>query len=153
MPKKVHLADMLEPMQAMLKSGGTVNFNTNGTSMLPMLHNKGDRVILKQADEPLKKYDLPLYQRADGAFVLHRVVKAEGTTYTMCGDNQYILEKGVDHSQIIGVVTQFVRKGKTISVDNKLYIIYSRIWVFTRPLRAVYIKLRSLFYHLRKSDN
>ncbi len=136
--KQVHLSDLYEVMAEKLDQGGTVNFNPKGTSMLPMLHNNGDRVVIKKATEPLKKYALPLYRRADGAFVLHRVVKRSvDGTYTMCGDNQWHLEKGISHSQIVGVVTAFERGGKTYSTDNKLYCLYCRFWVGIRPIRRL----------------
>lgn len=140
MIKEVRLAELYPVMKEMLDSGGTVNFNPHGTSMLPMLHDDGDRVILKKPDGELKKYDLPLYRRTDGTFVLHRVVRRpENGVYTMCGDNQWVLEKGITHDQIIGVVIGFERKGKKISAENKLYKLYARVWVAIMPLRHLVI--------------
>lgn len=140
MIKEVRLAELYPVMKEMLDSGGTANFNPHGTSMLPMLHDDGDRVILKKPRGELKKYDLPLYRRTDGAFVLHRVVRRpENGVYTMCGDNQWALEKGIKHSQIIGVVIEFERKGKKISTENKLYKLYARVWVAIMPLRHLVI--------------
>lgn len=131
---------MYEAMEDMLKAGGEVNFNTRGTSMLPMLHQDGDRVIIIKPKGTLKKYDIPLYRRADGSFVLHRIVRApKGEVYDICGDNQWDIEKGVKHSQVIGVVTDFYRNGRKISCKNKLYKMYSIIWVSIMPLRKVII--------------
>ena len=140
MIKEVRLAELYPVMKEMLDSGGTVNFNPHGTSMLPMLHDDGDRVILKKPEGELKKYDLPLYRRDDGAFVLHRVVKKpENGVYTMCGDNQWVLEKGIRHDQIIGIVIAFDRCGKHISAQSKAYRLYARVWVAIRPLRRLVI--------------
>ena len=140
MIKEVRLAELYPVMKERLDSGGTANFNPHGTSMLPMLHDDGDRIVLKKPDGRLKKYDLPLYRRDNGAFVLHRVVRRpENGVYTMCGDNQWVLEKGVRHDQIIGVVVEFERKGKKISVDNGLYKLYTRVWVAIMPLRHLFI--------------
>ena len=140
MIKEVRLAELYPVMKEMLDSGGTVNFNPHGTSMLPMLHDDGDRVVLKKPEGELKKYDLPLYRRENGAFVLHRVVKKpQNGIYTMCGDNQGALELGIKHDQIIGVVVEFERKGKKISAENKLYKLYTRVWVAIMPLRHLVI--------------
>lgn len=137
---QVHLAELYPVMKEMLESGGTVNFNPHGVSMLPMLHDNGDRVTIKKPIGLLKKYDLPLYQREDGSFVLHRIVKKPvNGTYTMCGDNQWVLEKGVKHEQLRGVVVAFERNGKKISADNKLYKLYARVWVAIMPLRHLFI--------------
>ena len=137
---QVHLAELYPVMKEMLDNGGTVNFNPHGVSMLPMLHDDGDRVTIKQPTGMLKKYDLPLYQRSDGSFVLHRIVrKPVNGTYTMCGDNQWVLEQGITHEQIRGVVVAFERKGKKISADNRLYKLYTRVWVAIMPLRHLFI--------------
>lgn len=133
------LSEIYDVMKEMLENGGTVDFNPRGTSMLPTLRNDGDRVILKKFDK-LKKYDLPLYLRDDGQFVLHRVhkVNADGT-YNMCGDNQWHIEKNVRPDQIIGTVIKINRKGKVFSTNNPVYKIYVVIWVTIRPLRHIVI--------------
>lgn len=138
--KQVHIADLYEVMAEKLALGGTVQFNPRGTSMLPMLHNEGDMVELKGITEPLKKYDLPLYRRDDGAFVLHRVVrKPSDGTYTMCGDNQWQLEKGIRHNQLVGVVVSFNRSGKRYKATSPAYKLYCRVWVAIMPLRHLFI--------------
>ncbi len=136
--KQVRLNEIYGVMKEMLESGGTVNFNPKGTSMLPTIHNDGDRVVIKKAVDPLKKYDLPLYIRDDGQFVLHRVVgvNADGS-YNMCGDNQWHIEKGIRHDQLVGLVTEIHRGKRTFSADSKLYRAYVKVWVNIMPLRHI----------------
>ena len=137
--KSVTLSDVYDVMMEMLNSGGTVNFNPRGTSMLPTLHNDGDRVVLKKFDT-LKKYDLPLYLRDDGQFVLHRVHKVNSDgTYNMCGDNQWHLEKGVRPDQIIGTVVSIQRGNKVIKTSILLYRCYVVLWVKSRVLRRIVV--------------
>lgn len=136
MDKQVKLSDIYDVMVEMLESGGTVNFNPNGTSMLPTIMNHGDRVIIKKPNRKLKKYELPLYRRDDGNFVLHRVVRVYDDSYGMCGDNQWTIENGITDKHIVGLVTTIYRKGKAIDVEkNKLYKFYVRIWVNIMPIR------------------
>ncbi len=126
-------------MAEMLESGGSVNFNPKGTSMLPTIHNDGDRVVIVSCKQALKKYDLPLYIRDDGQFVLHRIVKVNRDgTYNMCGDNQWRVEKNVRHDQLVGVVTQINRGGRQFSADNGLYKAYVRLWVNIMPIRHIF---------------
>lgn len=140
MSKSVTLSQIYDIMVEMLDSGGTVNFNPNGTSMLPTISNHGDRVVLKKPEGRLKKYQLPLYRRKDGQFVLHRVVRVYDDSYGMCGDNQWHIEKGVKDSQIVGLVTQINRKGKIIDVEKSLfYKAYVVFWVNIMPLRHLFI--------------
>ena len=105
-----------------------------GISMLPMLRQGIDNVILSPVPEKLKKYDLPLYRRSNGQFVLHRIVEA-GDTYTCVGDNQFVLEPGLRHEQMIALVTAFTRGDKLISVTDFRYRVYCVFWHYTRPLR------------------
>ena len=117
-----------------LEVGGKVRFSPRGISMLPMLRQGIDTVTLSPVPERLKKYDLPLYRRDDGTYILHRIVRA-GKTYTCIGDNQFVYEPGVRHDQMIAVVTSFSRNGREIPVRNSLYRFYCRIWHYSRPVR------------------
>lgn len=141
--KKVRLSQMLPAMEETLAAGGTVKLPITGTSMLPLLVAGRDTVILKKADLPLKLFDLPLYRRKDGAFVLHRVVAVEKDgTYTMCGDNQWVKEPGISGEQIIGVVEAVERKGKLLPVQSFRYRAYVRFWHTLLPVRKYLVKLR-----------
>lgn len=117
-----------------LAEGKNVRFSPRGVSMLPMLRQGIDSVVISPLPEKLKKYDLPLYQRRNGQYVLHRIVEA-GDTYTCIGDNQFVVEKGLAHEQMIGVVTRFYRDKKMIPVDNIWYRSYCRYWHYSRRLR------------------
>lgn len=136
---------MLETLEA----GREVTFSPRGTSMLPMLCEGRDRVTLSKPSGALKKYDIALYQRRDGRYVLHRVV-CVGETYTMIGDNQFIFEKGILEDQIIGVCTSFVRKGKKTDVTNKRYRLYVILWHYSRFPRRILYAIRSRLARLWK---
>lgn len=123
-------------MQEILQSGGTVELTVSGNSMWPMLRHRVSRVRLACV-EVLRKGDLPLYQRTDGKFILHRVVAVKDDTYICCGDNQWCVEPDLTKDQMIAVVTHFARKYKWVSVDNGVYRLYWRFWVAVRPLRRL----------------
>ena len=104
--RMMHLDDMMPLFKELLAEGKTVTFGPKGTSMMPMIRQNIDTVVLAPLPKKLKKLDLPLYQRDNGQYVLHRIV-AVGDTYTCCGDNQFAYEHGVRPDQMIGVVTGF----------------------------------------------
>lgn len=131
------MEQLLPIIEEQLRNGQSVRFTTNGTSMMPMLRDGRDQVLLSPLPERLKKYDLPLYRRESGQFVLHRIV-AVGETYTCVGDNQFDLELGLCHEQMIGVVTEFTRKGKTYTVNDLSYRLYCRFWHYSRFPRRVF---------------
>lgn len=130
------MAELYPIMDEVLKNGGEVTFTPSGISMMPMLHNRTDEVVLESPRFPLKKYDLPLYRRDNGVFILHRVVDVSPDgTYVMSGDNQWQREYGIRDDNIIGVVKSFKRNGKKYSCTDKSYMRYCRFWDFIYPLR------------------
>ena len=142
--------DLLMPLiKERLAVGQSVRFGPKGTSMLPMLRQGIDNVVLSPLPGKLKKYDLPLYQRENGQYVLHRIVKA-GDTYTCIGDNQYVLEHGVRHDQMIGVVTAFYRGEKRWKVNCAAYWLYCRFWHISRTPRHYWYRLKAKIRGLLK---
>lgn len=135
--RNVRFEELMPLIRERIAAGESVRFSPNGISMLPMLRPGVDSVVLSPLPEKLKKYDLPFYQREDGTFVLHRVVAA-GDKYTCVGDNQFRLEPGLDHAQMIGLVTAFTKNGREHSVDELGYRIYCRIWYYSRPVRFLW---------------
>lgn len=128
------LDNLMPLIRERLEAGQKIKFNPRGISMLPMLRQGIDSVTLSPLPEKLKKYDLPLYQRDDGKYILHRVV-AVGEGYTCCGDNQFSYEHGLRHEQMIALVTGFSRGDKQHSVDEFGYKLYCRFWHYSRPVR------------------
>jgi hypothetical protein len=127
-------SELLPLIREQISSGGSVRISPRGTSMLPMLRQGMDTVVLSPVPEKLKKYDIPFYRRDNGQFVLHRIVSV-GETYTCVGDNQFQLEPGIRRDQVIAVVTAFTRNGREIPVTNFGYRCYCRFWHHSRPLR------------------
>ena len=118
-----------------LSSGGDVVLTVTGHSMEPMLHDRVSRVRLT-APRTLKRGDLPLYRRADGTYVLHRITAVDADSVTCCGDAQWILERGIPRASILAVTEAFDRhSGRWVSADSALYGAYWRVWLALRPLR------------------
>ena len=63
-----------------------------GVSMLPLLREGRDVMIIERFDDRLKKYDVPLYRRGE-AYVLHRIIKVKPDGYDIIGDNCVSIER------------------------------------------------------------
>lgn len=61
--KEVGLDDVMQIIAEKLEAGGSVTFNPKGTSMLPMLRDGDDTVVLSKPKGRLHLFDLPLYRR------------------------------------------------------------------------------------------
>lgn len=138
---EVQMQDLMPVFQETLAQGKTVRFSPRGVSMLPMLRQGKDTVTLSPVSGKLKKHDIPLYRRDDGAYILHRII-AVGNTYTCIGDHQYVYEPGVRDDQIIGVVTSFTRGKREYSVTNFWYRLYVRLWCGTVTIRKKLIRAK-----------
>lgn len=139
---KVQLDELWPIMAEQIAAGGSVRFSPKGTSMLPMLRQNIDSVVLVKADRRLNKYDLPLYRRENGQFVLHRVVGVKEDSYTMCGDNQYLYEHGIKEEQILAIMDGFYRGDTYVSSTDKKYRSYCKRQVAKQYIRGVLLKIR-----------
>lgn len=147
LPKEVRLDDVMPDIKERLAKGQSVRLYPKGISMLPMLRQGIDSVVLSSVHGKLKKYDLPLYQRPDGQYVLHRIVGfGQNYTYVCIGDNQFQYEKGVRHRRVIAVVTGYYRDEEYRSVKSFRYKCYCRFWHWTRRPRHFF---RWLYYGIR----
>ena len=148
--KEFHLADAIGVIEEVLASGGEFNMFPKGTSMLPLIVQGRDSIVLKRDFVNIaKKHDIAFYRRENGQFVLHRVMKkcADGT-FVMCGDNQTVLEKNIPKSAVIGVVSAIVRNGKNVKLDGFAYSAYVFIWTkmfIRKPIKLFVRACRKLF--------
>ena len=120
-------------LEALLERDGRLVYKTKGISMLPMLHQDRDLVILRVPSARLQKYDVALYKRGT-SYVLHRVIDVKEGYYLIRGDNTYGIER-VPEENVIGVLTRFQRKGKQHTVSEPGYRRYARFWNAIYPLR------------------
>lgn len=143
--EQTQLEQLIPLMQEKLAQGNTVRLQPSGISMLPMLRQGVDSVIISPLPHKLNKYDLPLYRRDNGQYVLHRIIKT-GETFTCMGDNQFGKETGIRQDQMIGLVTTFFKNERRISVTNIGYQIYCRFWHHTRCIRRIWRKIIRCLY-------
>ncbi len=117
---------------------------TVGTSMYPMLRDRCDRiVVIPVGEKVLKKYDLPLYRRPDGKYVLHRIIGVRDDLYVIRGDNTYVKEY-VPKDWILGYVSEFYRKDRHVLASSRRYLVYAVFWNLIYPVRWGFVKTRSL---------
>lgn len=140
-PAQIPLSDLMPLIQERIAHGQSVRFYPQGISMLPMLRPGIDSVELSAPPARLKRFDLPLYQRKDGTYVLHRIVKVK-ETYCCAGDNQLSIEESLEHEQVIALVTAFYREDRRYSVRRPTYRLYCHFWPFYRRLRRLRFRIK-----------
>ena len=126
-----------------LETHGTLTYANVGVSMLPLLRPGRDLFIVeKKKPGRCSAGDVVLYRRPPDQYVLHRVISVRGEDYVILGDNSLYREYGITDADIIGVMTGYVRGGKTHSVTETGYRVYSWLWTKTARLRIFLKKTR-----------
>ncbi len=136
---QVALKELWPIMKEQIEDGKKVRFGPKGTSMMPLIRQGVDTVVLEKAPPKLKKYDLPLYLRENGQFVLHRIVGENKDGYICCGDNQCEREYGIKDSQILALATGIYKGEEFMPFTDKNYLSYCKKHVFKRRCYYFYL--------------
>ena len=129
-----------------LQKNGKIIHTNVGVSMMPLLRQNRDVMIIERPTGRLKKYDVPLYKDAKGRYILHRILKVKKDSYVICGDHCTRREYGITDEQIIGVLTGVIRDGKTIGMTDFSYKLYYHLWCDFFYIRVAIIRLKA-FWH------
>ncbi len=133
------LAECEPLLRSTLAKGGAFRFIPRGTSMLPTIVGGRDMVELSPLPERLRKFQIVLYKRDNGAFVLHRIVRIKGDTFTMRGDHQYVNEPGIRREQLLGIVTRVTTPaGRILEMETAGARARAALWVHTAFFRRVW---------------
>jgi len=109
----LHMNEMVGLIEEVISTDGEFRLYPKGTSMLPLIRQGKDSVILVKPSL-LSNKDIVLYKRANGQFVLHRIIQINGDDLILCGDNQSDLENGIKTSDVIAKV-------KAVYIDETRY--------------------------------
>lgn len=139
---KASVEELLPVLKETVNAGGSFPFKPSGNSMKPFIRPGADSVRVVKADT-VKKYDIVLYRRDSGQFVLHRVMDISPEGFVMCGDNQWKPEPGITGDMILAKVSEICRKGRTVRCSSGMYMACVRVWCGLFILRKPYIKLKS----------
>ena len=127
-------------IEDVLKEKGVYIGPTVGVSMLPMLKNRRDTIVVELKKERLKRLDVALYKRGE-TYILHRVLKAVDGGYIIRGDNCYA-DENVPEDAVIGVLREFFRKDKHILCTDKKYIRYAEKRIKTYKFRRFFVQVK-----------
>ncbi len=124
-----------------IKKSGRIIYTNVGDSMMPYIKRGRDVLVISEVNGRLNKYDVPLYKRDSGQYVLHRILKVRENDYVICGDNRWNKEYGITDRHIIGILTGVIRDGQEIPVTSRKYRIYVHLWCDLFPVRAFILRV------------
>ena len=126
-----------------LDSGKDIKLTVTVYSMYPLLRDDTDNVIIEKSDS-FRKYDVVLYKRQNGQYVLHRILCERNGSFVIAGDNETVKEYPVEHTDCIGKVKLFERCRHIFTLHTPWYMLYSRVWVWFFPFRRIMGKVLKL---------
>lgn len=119
-----------------LEKNDDLTYTNVGVSMMPLLHQGRDLfTVTKKTARRCKAGDVVLYRRPPNKYVLHRIIAVRPDDYVILGDNCVRKEYGIKDSDIIGIMKGFVRNGRSYSVKDLPYRLYSAYIMSTIPIR------------------
>ena len=134
------MSDRVTTYEEELKIQGKLVYHNHGCSMLPLIREDRDLIIIEpRPEDRCRKYDVVLYKRND-RYILHRILKVLEQGYVLCGDHNWKKDPIVYDEAILGVLTAVVRNGKEIRMDSFPYRIYVHLWSDLFPLRALVLR-------------
>ena len=131
------MSENVKSIEKVLLEQGSYIGPTVGTSMLPMLKNRRDTIVVKAKTERLKPLDVALYMRGE-KYILHRVLQVTDNGYIIRGDNCYY-DEIVPEEAVIGVLTEFFRKNVHYLCTDEKYLTYARNRVKKYKIRRFFV--------------
>lgn len=123
---------------AMVEAGNSipVKIQLHGFSMQPLVRRLRDTVTIIPLTRLLKKGDVVLFQRRDGAYVVHRVWKLGENQVQTMGDNVRHADAWMPADAVLGLVTHVKRGKYRFCIDTPLWRGIGRVWLAFHPLRS-----------------
>ena len=135
--RTVDTKEYLDTVCALLEAGQqNLSVPVAGSSMCPFLYPE-DTVFLSAVEATLKPGNIYLFQRPNGQYVLHRLLREDGDgTLWMLGDNQRTEEPVSGGDMLRAQAVSVRRKGKTCAPGSFLWWFFAVPWLRLRWLRV-----------------
>ena len=147
--RKVDNEAYIGVLKELLADGKQVSLAVTGSSMEPFLTGGRDQVLLVPVKRSLKKGDLVLFQRENGAYALHRILRVTSEGCILIGDGQQETEGPIQRERILGVAELALRNGKRISEGSFWWEFFAKIWIRMIPLRPAVRRLYGVWRRIR----
>lgn len=121
-----------------IAEGGRVRIRAKGNSMLPLIRDGKDEIILEKPNrQSFQKGRLLLVQLKDEGYVLHRIRKIDNTHIILNGDGNLSMIETCSSDDVIAEATTVIRNGKEIRTGSFRWNLYRYLWPRNMFLRRV----------------
>lgn len=134
---------LLGEIEEMLADGRTVMLKAKGGSMFPFIVGGRDSVLIRRPSgiNPLRTGQIVLAHLSDNRYVLHRIIRMDGIQMVLMGDGNLRETESCRFSDIVGIVTKIIRKGRYVDSDARLERYKAKVWGKSLPIRRYLLYL------------
>lgn len=126
----------MEEIRKLVSEGRTVSLTVKGNSMNPFLVSLRDQMTLGPwKNEDIRKGCVALVRDTRGNYLIHRIIERKDDTVRLIGDGNVGLYETARLDDVIAIMYSITRKGKVWNADNKIWKLYSWLWMFILPVR------------------
>lgn len=136
------MAEIWPIAEEVLRAGGCFRLFPSGRSMLPLLREGRDSVLLLPPTD-LRRYDILLVRAPNGRFLLHRAIALDGESVTLAGDALLETEGPFPLSCVLSRVGTVYRDEKEYDPRSRRAQLAARLRALRRRLLAPLVRLRS----------
>lgn len=127
---------MMEEVRTLISEGRTVSLTVKGNSMNPFLVSLRDQMTLGPwKDEDIKKGCVALVRDTRGNYVIHRIIRRKEGKVILLGDGNIGQTETALMKDIIAIMYSIDRKGRTWTSEDRLWKLYSWVWMALTPVR------------------
>lgn len=142
-------SDYLDILKEQVENGKEASMIITGNSMAPFLYHGRDVIYFSRPVRPPKRGDMVFYQRKNGQYVMHRLIRVSKSGCFFLGDNQTIPEGPLLHECIFAIVTRVKRKNRMLDSKSFWWFFFSHIWISIIPLRHPMMSVYRIFFTRR----
>lgn len=133
---------LLNEVERLIADGHSVTLTIRGDSMNPFLVDGRDQVVLSPfKDKDIVPGAVVLAREEGGRILLHRIISRQNHRLILQGDGNIGYTEQTTISDVLGLLTKIIRKGKYYSCNEGFWIWYSQLWTFCRPLRRELLRM------------
>ena len=127
--------DFFAEVERELVKGSSVTIKVRGFSMMPLLRDGRDSVVVRKVREDDIKVGQVMFFRYRDSWIMHRLHSIDGERLTFVGDgNHYLQQERVDRLDVVATVVAVKRDdGKEISCQSLRWRFLSALWLMLRP--------------------
>lgn len=135
---KAPQASLLDNIKADLLEGRSVRLQAKGWSMLPMIWDERDTLVLAPISrEQLKVGMIVFAQTGSGRYIIHRIAHIVGTRIELRGDGNPYQEEYVHPQTVFGELVEVQQKNRCLRKGDWRWRAYALLWPKNGNIRRI----------------